>query len=180
MGTALIAASGNFGFIAPVLAAESPATIDAINVYLPIVALNGVAFGGFVVGFVIFGMAMAKTTGFPRFAGLLVAAGAPGPSVRLRSGPDRRIGVVDRCHPWQRGPWRWPCLAWVSTVAEPGVLTRSRPGRQMPIASTQLGRPNELCRRETFDQRQAHHEVFLLASAFGELARAAMARWLAG
>jgi hypothetical protein len=77
MGTTLVAVSGNFGFLAPVLAAESPATIDAINVYLPVVALNGVAFGGFVVGFILFGMAMAKTATFPRSSGLLVAVGAP-------------------------------------------------------------------------------------------------------
>jgi hypothetical protein len=77
LGTMLIAVSGNFGFIAPVLAAESPATIDAINLYLPVVALNGVAFGGFVVGFVLFGMAMAKTATFPRASGVLVAVGAP-------------------------------------------------------------------------------------------------------
>jgi hypothetical protein len=77
MGTTLVAVSGNFGFLAPVLAAESPATIDAINVYPPEVALNGVAFVGFVVGFVLFGMAMAKTATLPRFSGLLVAVGAP-------------------------------------------------------------------------------------------------------
>jgi hypothetical protein len=76
-GTALIAVSGNYGFIAPVVAAESPATIDAINSYLPVVALNVVAFLGFVVGFVLFGMAMAKTATLPRCSGLLVAAGAP-------------------------------------------------------------------------------------------------------
>jgi hypothetical protein len=77
MGTTLVAVSGNFGFLAPVLAAESPATIDAINAYLPVVALNGAAFGGFVVGFVLFGMAMAKTATLPRSSGLLVAVGAP-------------------------------------------------------------------------------------------------------
>jgi hypothetical protein len=77
MGTMLVAVSGNFGFLAPVLAAESPATIDAINAYLPVVALNGVAFGGFVVGFVLFGIAMAKTAALPRTSGLLVAVGAP-------------------------------------------------------------------------------------------------------
>jgi hypothetical protein len=77
MGTTLVAVSGNFGFIAPVLAAESPATIDAINRYLPEVALDAVAFLGFVVGFVLFGMAMAKTATLPRFSGLLVAVGAP-------------------------------------------------------------------------------------------------------
>jgi hypothetical protein len=76
-GTMLIAVSGNFGFLAPVLAAESPQTIDAINRYLPEVALNGVAFGGFVVGFVIFGVAMAKTATLPRRSGVLVSVGAP-------------------------------------------------------------------------------------------------------
>jgi hypothetical protein len=77
LGTMLIAVSGSFGFLAPVLAAQSPATIDAINRYLPEAALNGVAFAGFVVGFVSFGVAMARTAGFPRPSGVLVAIGAP-------------------------------------------------------------------------------------------------------
>jgi hypothetical protein len=77
LGTMLIAVSGNFGFLAPVLAAQSPATIDVINRYPPEGALNAVAFGGFVVGFVIFGVTMAKTAGFPRPSGVLVALGAP-------------------------------------------------------------------------------------------------------
>jgi hypothetical protein len=77
MGTTLVAVSGNFGLLAPVLAAESPATIDAINSYPPEVALDAVAFVGFVVGFVLFGMAMAKTATLPHFSGLLVAVGAP-------------------------------------------------------------------------------------------------------
>jgi hypothetical protein len=77
LGTTLIAVSGNFGFIAPVLAAESPATIDAINLYLPVVALNGVAFGGFVIGFILFGTTMTKTATLPRSSGVLVAVGAP-------------------------------------------------------------------------------------------------------
>jgi hypothetical protein len=77
LGTTLVAVSGNFGFLAPVLAAESPATIDAINLYPPVVALNGVAFAGFVVGFVMFGLAMARIPTLPRPSGLLVAVGAP-------------------------------------------------------------------------------------------------------
>jgi hypothetical protein len=76
-GTMLIAVSGNFGFLAPVLAAQSPHTIDAINRYPPEAAPNAVAFAGFVVGFVMFGVAMAKTASFPRPAGVLVAVGAP-------------------------------------------------------------------------------------------------------
>jgi hypothetical protein len=75
-GTMLVAVSGNFGFLAPVLAAESPATIDAINAYLPEVTLNAVAFVGFVAGFILFGTAMAKSTTLPRSSGLLVAVGA--------------------------------------------------------------------------------------------------------
>jgi len=58
-----------------VLAAESPETIDAINRYPPEAALNGVAFAGFVVGFVGFGVAMARTASFPRPCGVLVAVG---------------------------------------------------------------------------------------------------------
>jgi hypothetical protein len=46
MGTALVAVSGDFGFMAPVLAAESPRSIDAINTYPPEVALNAVASAG--------------------------------------------------------------------------------------------------------------------------------------
>jgi hypothetical protein len=118
MGTTLVAVSGNFGFIAPVLAAESPASIDAINVYLPEVALNAVAFGGFVVGFVLFGLAMVKRATLPRSSGDAGRRGRPGPGVRIRSGPDRLTGVVDRCRPWERGPGRRPWLAWVSAVAE--------------------------------------------------------------
>jgi hypothetical protein len=76
-GTTLVAVSGNFGFIAPVLAAESPATIDALNLYPPEEAVDAVAFVGFVVGFILFGMAMAKTATLPRPSGLLVAVGAP-------------------------------------------------------------------------------------------------------
>jgi hypothetical protein len=126
-GTTLVAVSGNFGFIAPVLAAESPASIDAINVYLPEVALNAVAFGGFVVGFVLFGLAMVKRATLPRSSGDAGRRGRPGPGVRIRSGPDRLTGVVDRCRPWERGPRRRPCLAWVSTVAETGALTPRSP-----------------------------------------------------
>jgi hypothetical protein len=77
LGTMLIAVSGQFGFLAPVLATESPQTIDAINRYPPEVALNAVAFVGFVVGFLVLGVAMAKTGTFPRLSGLLVAVGAP-------------------------------------------------------------------------------------------------------
>ena len=76
-GTMLIAVSGNFGFLAPVLAADAPATIDTVNRYLPVAVLNAVAFTGFVVGFVLLGTAMASRTTLPRACGLLIAVGAP-------------------------------------------------------------------------------------------------------
>src|SRR5829696_3186857 len=42
-GTYLLAVSGNFGFLAPVLARQSPAVIDAILIYPPVVGLNALA-----------------------------------------------------------------------------------------------------------------------------------------
>jgi hypothetical protein len=64
-GTYLIAVSGNFGFLAPVLAKESPAVIDAILDYRPVVALNGLAVIGFVAGYALFGIAMTRTASLP-------------------------------------------------------------------------------------------------------------------
>ncbi len=76
-GTYLIAVSGNFGFLAPVLAKESPAVIDAILNYPPVVALNAVAVIGFVAGYAVLGIAMARTATLPRMAGIFVAVGGP-------------------------------------------------------------------------------------------------------
>ena len=42
-GTYLIAVTGNFGFLAPVLAKQSPAVLDSINQYSPVVIINGLA-----------------------------------------------------------------------------------------------------------------------------------------
>jgi hypothetical protein len=75
-GTTLVAVSGDFGFMAPVLA-ESPEKIDAVNRYPPVVILNAVAFATFVLGFILFGVAMTKTAGLPHSPGILIAAGAP-------------------------------------------------------------------------------------------------------
>ena len=74
-GTYLIAVSGNFGFLAPVLAKESPGVIDAILGYPPVVGLNALAVVGFVGGYALFGIAMARTATLPRLSGILVAAG---------------------------------------------------------------------------------------------------------
>lgn len=76
-GTYLIAVSGNFGFLAPVLAKEAPTVIDGILNYPPVVGLNGLAVIGFVVGYALFGIAMTRTATLPRLSGILVAVGGP-------------------------------------------------------------------------------------------------------
>jgi hypothetical protein len=75
-GTYLIAVGGNFGFFAPVLAKESPATLDAIGQYWPVAVINGLAAITFMIGYLLFGIAMTKTA-LPRWSGVLVAVGAP-------------------------------------------------------------------------------------------------------
>src|ERR671910_610192 len=76
-GTYLIAVTGNFGFLAPVLAKKSPTVLDAITQYPPVVGINGLAAITFMVGYLLFGVAMIKTASLPRLAGILVAVGAP-------------------------------------------------------------------------------------------------------
>jgi hypothetical protein len=76
-GTYLIAVTGNFGFLAPVLAKQSPAVLDSINQYSPVVIVNGLAAILFMIGYLLFGIAMIRTATLPRWAGVLVAVGAP-------------------------------------------------------------------------------------------------------
>jgi hypothetical protein len=76
-GTYLNAVTGNFGFFAPVLAKEAPATLDAYGEYLPVAVINGLAAITFIIGYILFGIAMTKTATLPRFSGVLVAVGAP-------------------------------------------------------------------------------------------------------
>ena len=76
-GTYLIAVTGNFGFFAPVMAKEAPAALDAIEQYSPVVVINGLAAILFMIGYLLFGIAMAKTATLPPLSGVLVAVGAP-------------------------------------------------------------------------------------------------------
>ena len=69
--------SGNFGFIAPVLAAGAPAMLEAINAYPPVAALNGLWIVGFFLGFILFGIATLRARVLPRQAGILMAIGSP-------------------------------------------------------------------------------------------------------
>jgi hypothetical protein len=76
-GTYLIAVTGNFGFLAPVLARQSPTVLDSITEYPPVVGVNGVAALTFMVGYLLFGIAMIRSLALPRWSGVLVAVGAP-------------------------------------------------------------------------------------------------------
>jgi hypothetical protein len=76
-GTYLIAVTGNFGFLAPVMAEQSPAVLDAISRYQPVVIINELAAILFMIGYALFGVAMIRAAILPRWSGVLVAVGAP-------------------------------------------------------------------------------------------------------
>jgi hypothetical protein len=76
-GTLFFAVSNNYGFIAPVLAAEAPAMLDAINAYPPVVALTALLAVGFFLGFILFGIATLRARVLPRQAGILMIRGSP-------------------------------------------------------------------------------------------------------
>jgi hypothetical protein len=59
------------------LAKQSPAVLDSINQYVPVVIINGLAAILFMIGYVLFGVAMIRTAALPRWSGVLVALGAP-------------------------------------------------------------------------------------------------------
>jgi hypothetical protein len=75
-GTYLMGVGGNFGFFAPLLAKEAPATLDAIARYWPVAVINGLAAIAFMIGYLLFGIAMTRTA-LPRWSGVFVAVGAP-------------------------------------------------------------------------------------------------------
>ena len=64
----LIAVTGNFGFLAPVLAKQSPAVLDPIGQYLPVLIINGLAASFFMIGYLLFGVAMIRTATLPRWS----------------------------------------------------------------------------------------------------------------
>ena len=76
-GTLFFAVSNNYGFIAPVLAAQAPAMLDAINAYPPVAALNGLGPVCFFPGFILFGIATLRARVLPRQTGILMAIGSP-------------------------------------------------------------------------------------------------------
>jgi hypothetical protein len=50
--------------------------LDSINQYLPVVIINGLAAVLFMVGYILFGIAVIRTATLPRWSGVLVAVGA--------------------------------------------------------------------------------------------------------
>lgn len=76
-GAVFFAISSNYGFIAPVLAAHAPDMLDAINLYPPEIALNILLTVGFLLGFILFGIANLRAGVFPRFAGVAFIVGTP-------------------------------------------------------------------------------------------------------
>jgi hypothetical protein len=76
-GTLFFAVSNNYGFIAPVLAAQAPAMLDAIDAYPPVITLNGLLAVGFFLGFIFFGIATLRARVLPRQAGILMIIGSP-------------------------------------------------------------------------------------------------------
>ncbi|HUH08310.1 MAG TPA: hypothetical protein VML96_10970 [Egibacteraceae bacterium] len=77
IGTALLAISSQFGFIAPALAATAPVTLDRVIAYPPVVVFNGIAAVAFMAGYVMLGMALSRSSAFSGWPGLLVGVGAP-------------------------------------------------------------------------------------------------------
>jgi len=76
-GTLFFAVSNHYGFIAPVLAAQAPAMLDAINAYPPVIALNGLLAVSFFLGFIFFGIATLRARVLPRQTGILMIIGSP-------------------------------------------------------------------------------------------------------
>ena len=76
-GTLFTAVSHSYSFFAPVLAAQAPAMLDAINAYPPVVALNGLLAVGFFLGFIFFGIATLRARVLPRQTGILMIIGSP-------------------------------------------------------------------------------------------------------
>ena len=54
-----------------------PAVLDSLSQYLPVVTINGLAAILFMIGYVLFGVAMIRTATLPRWSGVLVPVGAP-------------------------------------------------------------------------------------------------------
>jgi hypothetical protein len=75
VGTLFYAVSSDYGFNAPVLARLAPATLDAINAYPPVVAMDAAFVLLLFAGFIILGIAIGRSRAFPAWSGALIAGG---------------------------------------------------------------------------------------------------------
>jgi hypothetical protein len=73
--------------LSPGLGHAVSGALDSINQYSPVVIINGLAAILFMIGYVLFGVAMIRTGTLPRWSGLLVAAGAPAHLLGFRDSP---------------------------------------------------------------------------------------------
>lgn len=74
-GTLFYAVSSDYGFNAPVLARLAPQTLDAINAYPSVVIMDGLFVLFLFVGFILFGIAVARCGTLPFWSGVLIASG---------------------------------------------------------------------------------------------------------
>jgi hypothetical protein len=116
-GTYLIAVTGYFGFLAPVLAEDFPAAIAAIGQYTPVVISNGLAAIAFMVGYALFGIAMISTATLPRWSGRARCSWRSCPSDRVRHFPACLNGRMGGRRPRGRESWSGPWLAGLSPMA---------------------------------------------------------------
>jgi hypothetical protein len=76
-GTLFFAVSNDYGFIAPVLAAQAPALLIAINVYPPMATLSILFLVCFFPGLILFGIATQRAQVLPPRSGILMVIGSP-------------------------------------------------------------------------------------------------------
>ena len=76
-GTLFYAGFNISALSAPVLAAQAPAMLDAINAYPPVVTLTVLLTIGFFLGFIFFGIATLRARVLPRRIGILMIIGPP-------------------------------------------------------------------------------------------------------
>lgn len=77
VGNILLATSGNYGYIAPVLAARAPELLAEVNAYGPELGLNLLMVVTYILGFILLGVASARAGVLPRWAAILLAVGIP-------------------------------------------------------------------------------------------------------
>jgi hypothetical protein len=108
------------GFLAPVLAKQFPAMLDSISQYSRVVIINGAAAILFMIGYVLFGVAMIRTSTLPRWSGWTGRGRRSGPFAWFR----HRSAVATRCVSWSTpfGPARAPVSV---RAVSPGKMAHS-------------------------------------------------------